>query len=613
MVRLATVPALAAALLATPALGADAPGDLHARPAVFHSASAKAAAAVPALDFEAAQAALPDSARHALPGLSASERALLRSRDTRPKGSGLRPKRPALRVGLVRDLPAEVGFRGVAPDPAPRAYGGGWLERGPTGRWTWTASFASEGAQALRLHVRDAWLPAGSRVFLYGADGEAFGPYAFEAGTRPEGFWTHTVFAPRALLRVELGDADPAGLARARFAVASIAHLEHPALASASASVRGAAAAGTLSTQSTQSDSCFVDVSCVDPSVFPNLDAASHAVGQLNFIDNGGAFLCTGGLLNTTTSSMIPYLLTAHHCFSTQAAATSLEIFWDYKTPSCGAPEPHTFGFPNTLGSTLLATSDTSDFTLVQLSEDPPDGSVFLGWTTGDYADDDGVLIHRISHPNGRPQFYSRHQIQANPTVICEDVPFGNFIYSRDVEGGTGMGSSGSPTYLASLEVVGQELGACGTNNSDDCDRDNNLTVDGAFRVTFPSVSSWLAPASPGPCVPSAATLCLNGGRFKVTAHWTKTTGEQGEGTGVTLTADSAYFWFFDPSNVELVVKVLNACAISQKFWVFAGGLTDVAVRMTVVDTQTGAVQIYDNPPGVAFAPLQDTKAFACP
>jgi hypothetical protein len=34
---------------------------------------------------------------------------------------------------------------------------------------------------------------------------------------------------------------------------------------------------------------------------------------------------------------------------------------------------------------------------------------------------------------------------------------------------------------------------------------------------------------------------------------------------------------------------------------------------MFVVDTHTGFVQIYDNPQGVAFAPLQDTKAFVCP
>jgi hypothetical protein len=604
--RFATAPALALALAAAQALAVDTTGELHAGPAVFHSLKAKAAAAVPPLDFAATQGRLPDSARHALPRLSVSERTLLQSREARP-GSGLRPKRPAVRVGLVRALPVGIGFRGIGAEVSARSLGGGWLERGATGRWTWTASFASDGAQALRLQIRDALLPAGSRVFLYGADGESFGPYAFETGTRPEGFWTHTVFASQALLRVELGDADAAGLAQARLTVASVVHLEHPWVAS----LRGSTPSGALTPQS---EACFVDVSCVDPSEFPNVDAASHAVGQLNFIDTDGAFLCSGGLLNTTTSSMVPYLLTANHCFSTQSAATSLEIFWDYKTPSCGAPEPRTFGFPNTLGSTLLATSETSDFTLVQLSEDPPDGSVYLGWTTGDYARVDETQIHRISHPDGRPQFYSRHQIQASPTVTCEGLPVGNFMYSRDVRGGTGGGSSGSLSYLASLEVVGQELGACGTNTSDDCDRDNNLTVDGAFRVTFPAVSSWLAPAAPGPCVTSAATLCLHGGRFQVTAHWTKTTGEQGEGTGIPATDDSAFFWFFTPTNIELIVKVLNACTIPpNRFWVFAGGLTDVAVRMTVVDTQTGAVQIYDNPPGVAFAPLQDTKAFACP
>jgi V8-like Glu-specific endopeptidase len=350
----------------------------------------------------------------------------------------------------------------------------------------------------------------------------------------------------------------------------------------------------------------------VTAATFPNIDGASHAVAQLNFVDTQGSFVCSGGLLNTTNSSMVPYLLTANHCFSTQAAATSLEAFFDYKTSSCNGIEPPPNGFPSTLGSTLLATSTTSDFTFLQLSEDPPAGSVFLGWTTGDYAHVDGTVVYRISYPDGRPQFFSRHQIEGNPDVICSGFDQGKFIYELDVEGGTGGGSSGSPAMLADLSVVGQELGACGVNTDDDCDR-RNLTMDGAFRVTFPSVSTWLAPASPSTCVPSATTLCLHGGRFQVTADWTKTTGEHGTGTGVGLTDDSAYFWFFSPDNVEMVVKVLEACAISQKFWVFAGGLTNVSVRMTVVDTHTGAVEIYDNPLGVAFAPLQDTKAFACP
>jgi hypothetical protein len=601
--RIAAALALGSALssAAAPANGLDETPILHAGPAVFHPARAAAAASIPALDFATAEGRLPFSARHALPALTSAERQLLASRDARP-GAGLRTKRPAVRVGLVRALPAEVGFQGPELSGAARSAGGGWLESGSDGRWTWTASFTSEGAQALRIHVRDAWLPPGSRVFLYGADGSSFGPYVFDAGTRPEGFWTNTVFGSKALLRVELSAADPASLARARLSIASLVHLERLAFAG------GALAAAALRPQS---ETCFVDASCIDPSEFPNIDAASHAVAQLNFVDTDGAFVCSGGLLNTTTSSMVPYLLTANHCFSTQAAATSLEAFFDFKTPSCGAPAPPESGFPRTLGSTLLGTSTTSDFTFLQLSQDPPGGSVFLGWTTGDYANVDGTLIHRISHPDGRPQFYSRHQVEANPSLTCTGLPQGNFIYSMDVKGGTGGGSSGSPTYLADLSVVGQELGACGINN-DDCDR-ANLTVDGAFRVTFPSISSWLAPAAPSVCTASPTTLCLHGGRFRVTAAWTKSTGEHGDGTGVMLTDDSAYFWFFSAANVEIILKTLDACAISQRFWVFAGGLTNVSVRMTVVDTRTGAVQIYDNPQGAAFEPLQDTNAFVCP
>lgn len=60
--------------------------------------------------------------------------------------------------------------------------------------------------------------------------------------------------------------------------------------------------------------------------------------------------------------------------------------------------------------------------------------------------------------------------------------------------------------------------------------------------------------------------------------------------TPVQLTGDTGYFWFFNASNVELVVKVLDACHFGR-FWVFAGGLTNVDVDLTVTDTATGAVK----------------------
>jgi hypothetical protein len=80
------------------------------------------------------------------------------------------------------------------------------------------------------------------------------------------------------------------------------------------------------------------------------------------------------------------------------------------------------------------------------------------------------------------------------------------------------------------------------------------------------------------------------------------------------LTSDTGYLWFFSSQNVEAVLKVIDACGFNNRYWVFAGGLTDVEVTLTVTDTQTGAVKQYFNPRGTKFAPVQDTSAFAtCP
>jgi hypothetical protein len=122
------------------------------------------------------------------------------------------------------------------------------------------------------------------------------------------------------------------------------------------------------------------------------------------------------------------------------------------------------------------------------------------------------------------------------------------------------------------------------------------------------------APVSTGPCVPDVQTLCLNGSRFAVSARYRTNDGRSGDATGVTLTADSGYFWFFNPANIEVVVKVLNACSVNDHYWVFAAGLTNVEVTLFVTDTDRGSLKTYINQLGVPFAPIQDTSAFAtCP
>jgi hypothetical protein len=116
------------------------------------------------------------------------------------------------------------------------------------------------------------------------------------------------------------------------------------------------------------------------------------------------------------------------------------------------------------------------------------------------------------------------------------------------------------------------------------------------------------------PCVASSTVLCLNNGRFKVTATWEDFASATGDARVVKLTNDTGYMWFFSQNNVEVVLKVLNACGVNNRYWVFAGGLTNVQVELSVVDTSTGNIWTEFNPLGTAFAPIQDTSAFAtCP
>ncbi len=120
---------------------------------------------------------------------------------------------------------------------------------------------------------------------------------------------------------------------------------------------------------------------------------------------------------------------------------------------------------------------------------------------------------------------------------------------------------------------------------------------------------------TPPLCQSDDSTICLNGGRFSVTADWTKQDGSTGSGHAIKLTGDSGYFWFFNADNIELVVKVLNGCGIDNAYWVFAAGLTNVQVVLNVKDEQTGVIYTNTNPQGVAFVPVQNTNAFpnSCP
>jgi hypothetical protein len=108
-------------------------------------------------------------------------------------------------------------------------------------------------------------------------------------------------------------------------------------------------------------------------------------------------------------------------------------------------------------------------------------------------------------------------------------------------------------------------------------------------------------------------SLSLQHGRFSVAASWRDPrTGATGYGQPIGNSTQSGFFWFFDPSNVELVVKLLDGRGTNGAFWVFYGALSDVEYWISVTDHETGAVKVYHNEPGTLCG-RGDTRAFPAP
>ena len=112
-------------------------------------------------------------------------------------------------------------------------------------------------------------------------------------------------------------------------------------------------------------------------------------------------------------------------------------------------------------------------------------------------------------------------------------------------------------------------------------------------------------------CRADAETLCLRESRFEVKMDWRTADGESGGGQVVNAGArDSGLFHFFDPENWEVLIKVLDGCAINGRMWVLGASTTDLGYRITVTDTLTGQERTYWNDPGQPAPAIVDTVAF---
>jgi hypothetical protein len=421
-----------------------------------------------------------------------------------------------LKVGVVVPAPDVLSISGfVNPKTGmilrESGLAGGELTKNAAGDYIWAVNVGSVDAGGIRLHIENMNLPARAELYFYSDSGESYGPYTGAGPDKNGDFWTPSIVGDVGTLQLRVNaSTSRVDLGSVSLKVTEIGHISRSFYGVPNGNL---GAQGGVASFCSFNAPCIINNRCQSNSALNNDE---WAVAKMLWVKNPYIYTCSGGLIaDSDSSTQIPYFMTAGHCLS--QSNSGLEAFFHY-TVSCGTSTctatftdpPNNLISGKTVGATVVAHGSISsgDYCLLQLSQTPPAGSIFLGWNNTAISGSDGTPLYRISHPEGAPQAYSDQTVDTGAGT-CQGWPRGPLIYSRGQTGGTQGGSSGSPVINSSGQFVGQLLGGCGTNINDDCDNASNATVDGAFAYYFNAVAPYLAGGGGG-CGASGTSCTSN-------------------------------------------------------------------------------------------------------
>ncbi len=386
----------------------------------------------------------------------------LRAEDARLAGPGV-PQR----TGVVLPLDAVI-------DPA---HDGVWSTK-TDGSRVWRTSIRTQGAASIGVRFASFNLPEGASVSFAGVDGiartfDGVGPNQGEA------CWTPAVIGDR----IDIEYRQPATTTGApECPIDQIAHHYRP-IADPAAFEELGLGGSPFGPRDSQLLSCQVDVLCRTPDL-----NARDSVGAMLFQSGGGFYVCSGALLNDVdANTFAAWFLTANHCISTQAVASTLTVYWFYQSASCNGTVPSKSSVPVTSGATLLANSSNTDFSFMRLNDDVNAGQGLAGWNSAAFAGN----VTGIHHPGGSFKRWS-FGFTTTAQPICGGLPLTNYVYCDWNDGVTEGGSSGSPLFDASWRIIGQLYGSC-YYNTPACDNPQDYNnVYGRFNVSYPAFSTYL-------------------------------------------------------------------------------------------------------------------------
>ncbi|HEX2394713.1 MAG TPA: T9SS type A sorting domain-containing protein [Bacteroidales bacterium] len=199
----------------------------------------------------------------------------------------------------------------------------------------------------------------------------------------------------------------------------------------------------------------FININCP---IGKDAQLAKHSVCKMSFRSGSYQVTCSGALINNTENDGKPYFLTANHCISTQAEATSLVTYFNFEVAGCNGELGTT---PTLTGATLLVTGQPSDFTLLLLNSTPPANyqPFYGGWDANNEPVDHVTGIH-VPFNETKKISIEYDSIYSNPISVTWDddsrSPIGSHWIIGFDDGGTSQGSSGSPLFNSLNQIIGQ-------------------------------------------------------------------------------------------------------------------------------------------------------------
>ena len=361
---------------------------------------------------------------------------------------------------------------------------GSWLSV-PDGR-IWRLRIQSPGARSHNLGFTRYEMPEGAKLWIYNpSHSHVEGPYTSKNRSSAGSLWTPVIEGDEIIVEIFV----PTGAAQPAILIGRVN--------------QGYYGQGQSGLFGQSEGTCEVDVICPQGNPWRN---QIQAVALFSINNTLGTGACTGTLMNDTAYDFKNYFLTANHCLENSGDPSSVVVYWNFESTTCGTHGPGSLT-QNQTGSTLRANYAPSDFALLELSTTPdPSFNVwYAGWDATGVAPASTTVIHHpsadvkaISFSNTAPQSADWTGTLPHGGVLD---PTGNHWQVTFDVAGTEPGSSGACLFsTATQRCIGQNHGG-----DDACVTSNPIDFYGKLSVSWTGggtsatrLMDWLDPGSTG-------------------------------------------------------------------------------------------------------------------